>query len=336
MDSLNHLILKEAPPLDPAWLAYEEEVKAKGPKKTYASPLARQPVYAEECRQLNARMLAPGAPYHHLSSVTTQPLNTPSSLDQFAIPILRFSNDNNTPISDEIIVVYYHGGGLYVGEADSEELSCRRIAKDFEGATVYSVGYRLMPSSPASTCVSDSLDAFHRIRSLHPSPATKLIIIGSSSGGQLAAAVSQTVPRGSFHAVLLRCPVTSDGGSSLDFVPPSLRYAYTSPTSPSFVTSLLGVFSRAVPRDGLESMPLEAGAETLAALPRTWVQVCSNDTLYSDGVCYAMALAGAGVEVEVEVVRGWPHTFWLKAPWLARAVEAEEEMVRGLRWVLGR
>ncbi|KXH26851.1 hypothetical protein CSAL01_05298 [Colletotrichum salicis] len=336
MDSLNHLILKEAPPLDPAWLAYEEEVKAKGPKKTYASTLDRQPVYAEECRQLNARMLAPGAPYHRLSSVTTQPLTTPSILDQFAIPILRFSNDNSIPTSNEIIVVYYHGGGLYVGEADSEELSCRRIAKDFKCATVYSVGYRLMPSSPASTCVSDSLDAFHHIRSLHPSPATRFIIIGSSSGGQLAAAVSQTVPRGSLHGVLLRCPVTSDGGSSLDFVPPSLRYAYTSPTSPSFVTSLLGVFSRAVPRDGLERMPLEAGAETLAALPRTWVQVCSNDTLYSDGVCYAMALAEAGVEVEVELVRGWPHTFWLKAPWLARAVEAEEEMVRGLRWVLGR
>ncbi|KAK1521376.1 hypothetical protein CPAR01_14899 [Colletotrichum paranaense] len=336
MTSLDRLILKEAPLLDPTWLAFEEEVKAKGPKKTYSSSLDRQPVYAEECRQLNARMLAPGAPYHHLSSITLQPLTTPSSLDQFAIPILCFSDDtDNNPAGDEIVVIYYHGGGLYVGEADSEELSCRRIAKDLEGATVYSVGYRLMPSSPASTCVSDSLDAFHHIRALHPSPATKLIIVGSSSGGQLAAAVSQAAPRGSLHGVLLRCPVTSDGGSSLDYVPPSLRHAYTSSTSPSFVTSLLGVFSRAVPRDGLKRMPLEAEAETLAALPRTWVQVCSNDTLYSDGVCYAMALAGEGVEVRVEVVRGWPHTFWLKAPWLARAVEAEEEMVCGLRWVLG-
>ncbi|OHE99366.1 hypothetical protein CORC01_05407 [Colletotrichum orchidophilum] len=332
MDSLNHLILTEAPPLDPAWLAFEEEAKAKGPKKTYASPLDRQPVYAEECRQLNAHMLAPGNPYHSLSSVTVQPLTAPSSLDQHAIPVLRFSDKNAN--GDGIVVVYYHGGGLYVGEADSEELSCRRIAKEFEGATVYSVGYRLMPAFPASTCVADSIDAFHHIRSLHSS-TIKLIIIGSSSGGQLAAAVSQAVPRGTFHGVLLRCPVTSDGGSSLDFVPPHLRYAYTSPSLPSFVTSLLGVFSRAVPRDGLERMPLEASVETLGALPRTWVQVCSNDTLYSDGVCYAMALAGAGVEVRVEVVRGWPHTFWLKAPWLARAVEAEGEMVAGLRWVLG-
>ncbi|KAK1993181.1 hypothetical protein LX36DRAFT_714789 [Colletotrichum falcatum] len=58
------------------------------------------------------------------------------------------------------------------------------------------------------------------------------------------------------------------------------------------------------------------------------VQVCANDTLYSDGVCYAMALRGSGAKVRVEVVGAWPHRFWL------RAVEAEGEMLEGLRWVL--
>lgn len=46
-------------------------------------------------------------------------------------------------------------------------------------------------------------------------------------------------------------------------------------------------------------------------------------------------LEEAGVEVKVDVVRGWPHTFWLKAPELERALEVEEEMVRGLGWLLG-
>ncbi|KAK2026454.1 alpha/beta-hydrolase [Colletotrichum zoysiae] len=330
MDSLDHLILKEAPPLDPAWLAYEEEASLQAPKEAHALPLNRQPVYVEECRQLNARMLAPGALYHHLSHVSTQQLTTASNLDGSAIPLLRFFDGSVEPASkgEGVVVIYYHGGGLYVGEADSEELSCRRIVSDFAGATVYSVGYRLMPGFPASNCVSDSLDAFDHVRALHPS-ARKLVLVGSSSGGQLAATVSQLAPRGSFHGVVLRCPVTSDGGSSLDLVPERLRRAYTS-ASPSFVTSLLGVFGRAVPRDGLERMPLEAGAEELGGMPRTWVQVCSNDTLYSDGVCYAMALREAGAEVRVEVVRGWPHTFWLMAPGLARAVEAEREMVEGL------
>lgn len=53
-------------------------------------------------------------------------------------------------------VLYIHGGGLHIGEAGSEELSCRRILKDSRppGANptrvVYPVGYRLMPQNPAS------------------------------------------------------------------------------------------------------------------------------------------------------------------------------------------
>lgn len=90
-----------------------------------------------------------------------------------------------------------------------------------------------------------------------------------------------------------------------------------------------------MPRDGLERMPLEAEEEILKRLPRTWIRLCTNDSLYSDGVCYAKALEEVRVEVRVDVVRGWPHTFWLKAPGLERASEAEEEMVRGLVWLLG-
>jgi acetyl esterase/lipase len=102
------------------------------------------------------------------------------------------------------------------------------------------------------------------------------------------------------------------------------------------VTALGGFMKRAVPRDGLAKMPLEADEEVLRGLPRTWIQVCTNDTLYSDGVCYAIALEEAGVEVKVRVVEGWPHTFWLLVPELERALEAELEMVEGLKWLLSR
>lgn len=326
MDSLSHLVLSCPPPLDPAWLQHEDEANLRAPKKTYASPLDRQPVYAEECRRRNAAMLAPEGPYHRLSAVSTQELAAASKLDGFPIPVLRFFDPTQ---EEKVAVVYFHGGGLYVGEADSEELCCRRIVADVPGAVVYSVGYRLMPAWPASTCLADAMDAFEFVR--ERCRGKKVIIVGSSSGGQLAAAVSLTAAA---DGVVLRCPVTSDGGSSLDFVPERLRGVYTSATE-AFETSLLGVFRRAVPRDGLEKLPLEATTREMAGLPRTWVQVCTNDTLYSDGVCYAMALREAGVEVEVEVLEGWPHTFWLKAPALEMAEQAERGFVRGVKWVLG-
>ncbi|EGY20980.1 hypothetical protein VD0002_g219 [Verticillium dahliae] len=333
MDHFSCLVLSSPPPLDAAWLQYEDDANLKAPKKVYASPVERQPVYAEECRQLHAKLMAQGAPFHRLSEdITTTHSTTPSSLDNYEIPILQFKH---TRVADpKVIVIYYHGGGLYVGEADSEELSCRRIVKDVENSTVYSVGYRLMPKHPASTCISDGVDAIRAIIKLVPSDV-KLVVVGSSSGGVLATSVQQLVLERPLTGTVLRCPVTSDGGSNIEHVPERLRPAYTSATE-CFANVLLGVFRREEVRDGLERMPLEASVHELRGLGRTWVQVCANDTLYSDGVCYAIALKEAGVEVEVDVVEGWPHTFWLKAPALPRAVEAEEAMVKGLKWVLQR
>jgi hypothetical protein len=69
-------------------------------------------------------------------------------------------------------------------------------------------------------------------------------------------------------------------------------------------------------------------------MSRHWIQVSTNDILYSDGILYAEALRQAGVEVKLDIVEGFPHTFWLKAPELERAVKAEKDMIEGLRWLL--
>ncbi|KAK1768904.1 Alpha/Beta hydrolase protein [Phialemonium atrogriseum] len=358
---MDPLYLKTAPPLDPEWLKYEQEAGLNKPRPAYASPLDRQPAYAAECRALSANAMAPGSRDHHLSAaVKTTALTVPSSADGFPIPVLRYEGaDSPAPAeglgaSVAVVVVYIHGGGLVVGEADSEDLTCRRIVAELSSSSpelgsvvVFSVGYRLMPAHPAATCVSDCADALAHVVAVarHSDcgggddgarPSAKVILVGSSSGGQLAALVSQQQAAGTVNGVVLRCPVTSDAFRGVDgYVPRGLRALHTSASEPSFRNSLLGRMDRAVARDGLERMPLEAPAGLLAGLPRTWVQVCTNDVLYSDGVCYARALRDAGVEVRVDVVRGWPHTFWLKAPHLPRALEAERAMLEGLAWVAG-
>lgn len=336
-------ILQQAPPLDPAWLAHEVEADLLSPKP-FIDPVERQPLYAAQCRQRNAAMMAPGARDHRLSQgVRTQSTSVPSSRDGHAIPVLQYDRildgDGSEP-EPGCMLVYYHGGGLLVGEADSEDLSCRRLMRDSTSflprLRLYSVGYRLLPQHPVPTCVSDSIDAFALLARLHPS--ARIIAVGSSSGGQLAALVAQHAARAGLpiHGVMLRCPVTSDAafycGSEEAHIPSSLQDVHTSARDPSFGTSLL-VRLYADPRDGLDMMPLEAGVEELRGMPRTWVQLCTNDALYSDGACYVKALRDAGTEVRTDVVLGWPHTFWLKAPALERALEAETKMVEGLAWV---
>lgn len=329
--------LKKAPPLDPAWLQHEREANLLAPKPAM-DPLARQPVYAAQCRERNGAMMAPGARDHRLAQgISTQVAHVPSTLDGHAIPILQYARAAETEPECCWTAIYYHGGGLVVGEADSEDLTCRRIIKDTEaflpGLRLYSVGYRLQPAYPANTILQDCADAFDFVTRRHP--RSKVLVVGSSSGGELAALVTQRAPKGSFHGVALRCPVTSDAFSGREYVPEGLRGLHTSAWDRSFDTSLLGFMHRDVPRDGLEKMPLEAGEESLKGMPRSWIQVCTNDVLYSDGACYARILRDAGVEVRTDVVWGWPHTFWLKAPHLQRAFEADTALLEGLAWMAG-
>ena len=341
------LYLPHAPPLDPAWQAYEVSSSIAKPKPALP-PLERQRIYAEQCRALTASMIAPATRDEHLSTgIEVTPFTVPSELDGFAIPVVRWARDSTSTFtsaattSDEegktTTVIYTHGGGLTVGEADSEELSCRRIVKDSDlpGVSVYSIGYRLMPTYPASTSLQDCVDAFNGILARSPTTA-KVLVLGSSSGGELAALLAGKVGgHERIHGLALRCPVTSDAWTDFErYVPERFKELHTSSRHESFVNCLLGKMVRATPRDGLDCMPLEAPEEELKRMPaRAWVQVCSNDGLYSDGVCYARALEGVGVEVKLDVVRGWPHTFWLKAPGLDRALEAEQEMLKALRWL---
>jgi acetyl esterase/lipase len=340
---MDPLYLKEAPPLDPEWLKHEEEAGFNNLKPAYASHTDRQSAYAKQMRQRNSDMTSPESRDHHLSQgVTTTNLSVASSVDGMAIPIIRYELEalNNCTVpattTRRIALLYIHGGGLMVGEADSEELSCRRIVKDsgISNLVVYSIGYRLMPEYTARQCVADCVDAFESLRSTTEKDA-KFLLLGSSSGGELAAFLSQVAPRDSISGVVLRGPVTSDAFSGVEYVPERWQSLHTSAAEPSFCNSLLGRMDRDVPRDGLDRMPLEATVDDLKSLPRTWIQVCTNDVLYSDGVCYARALEEAGVEVQIDVVRGWPHTFWLKAPSVPRALEAEQAMLKGLAWVAG-
>ncbi|CAK7236282.1 hypothetical protein SCUCBS95973_009554 [Sporothrix curviconia] len=358
--AIDGLFLADPPPMDPEWVQHEKDQNLPNPRPVLP-PLQRQPLYVIECRELNTSMIAPGARDHHLAEgIDVQPLRVPSTLDGYGIPLLAYSltQDETSTAGHhpDYVVLYIHGGGLHIGEADSEELPCRRILKDarlpskVDGQTpslvVYSVGYRIMPQHPASTCVSDCIDAYRYVRAAHPDPsATKLLVVGSSSGGELAAFVGQEAARDAARAsssaqlgvqgVVLRCPVTSDAFNGEDYIPAPLRPLHTSAANPKFATTLLGRMNRLVPRDGLPYMPLEAPVELLAVQPRHWIQVCTNDMLYSDGVCYAKALETAGAEVRVDPVVGWPHTFWLKAPWMDRALEADRAMLRGLAWVAG-
>jgi len=335
------LILKQPPPLNPAWLAHEQASNLLAPKPIITDPLERQRMYSETCKVLNASLLSGrDADLNHGLKIQDTLIEVPHG--NHSIPIRCYShspsnfldgkhssNDN----ASENTIIYYHGGGLIVGDLESEDLSCRRISKALS-CKVYSIAYRLMPHHTADHALADALTAFQHIsRKQESEGGGRLVLMGSSSGGQLAAQVSQLARKSnesrgkSIDGVLLRGPVTCDA-SNISF---RFRSLHTS-MSPAFFTSLLSSPALTAENRTKAKLPLEE--QELKGLPRHWVQVCTNDIYYSDGVCYVEALREQGVEVRIDVLVGWPHTFWLRAPGLEKAVEAEGDMAEGLRWLL--
>jgi len=356
------IILETPPALDPLWLAHEEASNLKS-KLVITDPKDAQIAYSEACKQLNAHLLSGrdsdlnhgikihdtfidrgygtrhdaftdhsrnAARSHRIPIRTYNPSSSPDG------PSLPLPQSEKGIVEDKDIVIYYYGGGLCVGDLDSEDLACRRICKEL-GCTVYSIAYRLMPDFSAEVAFKDAMHAFTEITRLRR--ARRLIVMGSSSGGQLAAMVSQAygkIPylrmrRNRIHGVLLRAPVTCDATEGGINIPSRFRGFHKS-MSEAFHTSLLSKPALTALNRTESRLPLEA--EDFEKLPRHWIQVCTNDIYYSDGVLYAEALRDARVEVEMDILEGYPHTFWLKAPELERAVEAEADMISGLKWLL--
>lgn len=209
-----------------------------------------------------------------------------------------------------------------------------------------------MPEHSADEACDDAFQAFTGILRLRK--ARKLVLVGSSSGGQLAAMIagsygrsrgigipgrfaSSTMPdrprreKHPIHGVLLRGPVTCDASHNGVNIPSRFRLFHTS-ARPEFHTSLLSTPALSASNRTTHKLPLED--DDFSKIPRHWIQVSTNDILYSDGILYAEALKQGGVDVKLDIVTGFPHTFWLKAPELERAVKAERDMIEGLRWLL--
>jgi acetyl esterase/lipase len=336
----SHLFLSEAPPLNPTWLAYEKAnglVNAPAAQETITPADAlrlRQRSYAKSCRDRNERLTSPTSLYHSLlSDIQTHPDSTQSP-DGATIHLRIYIPTTLTHPQD--FIIYYHGGGLCVGDLDSEDLQCRRLAKDL-GIKVVSVEYRLFPDHSPDTAVADAWAAFLAIAKLWKYNADqqpgRVYIVGSSSGAQLAAQTAHRA-RGTPYLIsglVLRCPVTVDASRGGVSIPQRYEDKHTS-FSPSFGTNLLSFD----PENQLPiALDMPLNSDSFAGMPPMFLQLCTNDIYYSDGACYADALTGAGNDLVTDVLEGWPHTFWLKAPELEEAGQADGRVIAWLKQRIG-
>ena len=89
-------------------------------------------------------------------------------------------------------LVFFHGGGWVIGDLDSHDVVCRKLADEGE-LIVISVDYRLAPEHKFPAAVDDAIAATKWIADNASSSAStpqRLSVGGDSAGGNLAAVVA--------------------------------------------------------------------------------------------------------------------------------------------------
>ncbi|NXG81005.1 ADCL4 protein, partial [Baryphthengus martii] len=122
-------------------------------------------------------------------------------------------------------VMFFHGGGWVFGNLETHEMLCRFIARESESVVV-SVGYRLAPEHKYPAAYEDCLDVtthFLRNAEHYGADPANVVVCGDSAGGNLAAAVSQTLA-GRADLPRLRAQILIYPGlQALDFNLPSYQ-----------------------------------------------------------------------------------------------------------------
>src|SRR5690606_34795784 len=124
-----------------------------------------------------------------------------------------------TPTGDRgRVITYLHGGGWVVGDLDTHDPVCRRVANAV-GATVVAVDYRLAPEHPYPAPLDDAMAALAWTADRYP--GLPHVVAGDSAGASLAAGAALRARDGNGPALaaqLLVYPATDPSMST-----PSMR-----------------------------------------------------------------------------------------------------------------
>lgn len=240
------------------------------------------------------------------------------------IPVRLFMPETEKP---EWLIVFYHGGGWVTGSIDSYTGVCVRLAKH-TGALVLSVDYRLAPEHrfpcAAEDCYLAALEVFrHAQRTLHI-PPERILLMGDSAGGNLAAVVSLMAhDRRTFTPAgqILLYPATyfdhTDASPFASVRENGTDYLLTSKRVEDYMT----LYQR-TPEDRRNPYFAPLLAEDLSGQPRTLILTAEFDPLRDEGEAYGKRLQQAGVEARVIRIVDGLHGFFSLPPQFAPVQES--------------
>ena len=230
-------------------------------------------------------------------------------------------------------LVYFHGGGFVIGDLETHDAHCRRLARH-SGQRVMAVDYRLAPEHPFPAGHDDALAAtrwaFDHAAELGADPA-RIGVGGDSAGGNLAASVALDLrgdPERRLKLQLLFYPAVwpeVETASRRERDGPVLSKAAMA----WFETSL----AFAGHRDAHRATP--ARIKDLADLPPAYLVTAGFDPLEHEGRDYAAALEAAGTPARHVNYPALVHDFFIMGDVSPAVIEAAKAAGDAVRVALG-
>ena len=219
------------------------------------------------------------------------------------------------------LLIYYHGGGWVIGDLDSHDDICRKLAREAH-CSVIAVDYRLAPEHPAPAALDDCVAAtqwiFANAKSLGID-ASRIAIGGDSAGGNLAALVAMHADVKPVFQLLVY-PVTDMRMDYPSHIENAQGYRLTADLMHWFIKHYLQGDEQSM-RTPLYS-PILSDDATLQKSPPTLVITAEFDPLRDEGEAYAARLAAAGVPTSMVRFNGQIHAFFSMSELLDDAAAA--------------
>tara|TARA_Y100001936_G_scaffold249684_1_gene300622 strand:- start:2288 stop:3217 length:930 start_codon:yes stop_codon:yes gene_type:complete len=223
------------------------------------------------------------------------------------IPIRIYTPEGTGPFP---IAMWFHGGGWVIGNIETNDSTCRALAKESE-SIIISVDYKLAPENkfpiPFDDCYEATCWAYENAHTFNGNEK-KLAVAGASAGGNLAAAVSlkaRDENRPSIIHQTLVYPVTDYNFSYSSYEECKEGYGLEYDTMVYFWDSYL---SKAEDQYNPYAVPMRAS--TLNNLPPAFILTVEYDPLRDEGEAYATALEAANVKVKYSLYEGMIHAFF--------------------------
>ena len=254
----------------------------------------------------------------HTDADTNTNTNTSTSTDS------NTNTDTGTHPAEKAppCLVYFHGGGWSMGDLDTHDRVCRRLARAAQ-AVVISVDYALSPELPWPQAAHDAIAATRWIQASASTlaiDAHRVGVAGDSAGGNLAAIVAlalrpaadeQTQPENlpPLVAQLLVYPAT-DLRSGFDPRYPSLAdNADRPPLSTAQMREHMRHYLGEQPEHARHWQASPLLADSHRGVAPALIITAELDPLRDDGIAYAQTLSRAGVDVLLRNYAGHTHGF---------------------------